>query len=80
MAKNSHHVVPDPKGGWNVKKGGAERASKHFDNKKEAEKWGNEVSKSQGTEFYVHRRDGTIERKASHGNDPHPPRDRDTHK
>jgi len=66
MARKSHHVVPAPNGGWNVKKGGAERASKHFDNKKEAEKWGKEVSENQGTEFYVHRRDGTIERKTSH--------------
>jgi hypothetical protein len=66
MARKSHHVVPDPNGGWNVKKGGAERASKHFDNKKEAEKWGKEVSENQGREFYVHRRDGTIERKTSH--------------
>ena len=66
MAKKSHHVVPDPKGGWNVTKGGAERASKHFDNQKEAEKWGREVSKNQGTELYVHRKDGTIARKASH--------------
>jgi hypothetical protein len=44
MAGKSHHVVPAPNGGWNVIKGGAERASKHFDNKKEAEKWGKEVS------------------------------------
>ena len=29
MARNSHHVVPS-NGGWNVKKGGAERASKTF--------------------------------------------------
>ncbi|MDX6280180.1 MAG: hypothetical protein QOH03_1251, partial [Kribbellaceae bacterium] len=35
MAKNSHHVVPDPKGGWSVKKGGAVRASRHFERKSE---------------------------------------------
>ena len=71
MAKKSHHVVPDPKGGWNVKKGGSERASRHFDNKADAVKWGRQVSKNQGSEFYVHRRDGTIERKASHGSGHH---------
>ena len=38
MAKNSHHVVPAPNGGWNVKKGGAERASKHFEKKEDAVK------------------------------------------
>jgi Uncharacterized protein conserved in bacteria (DUF2188) len=50
MAKNSHHVVPAPNGGWNVKKWGAERASKHFEKKEDAVKWGQEISKSQGTE------------------------------
>jgi hypothetical protein len=79
MTKNSHHVVPAPNGGWNVRKGGAERASKHFEKKEDAVKWGQELSKSQGTEFYIHKRDGTIERKSSHGRDPRPPRDRDTH-
>jgi hypothetical protein len=79
MAKNSHHVVPAPNGGWNVRKGGAERASKHFEKKEDAVKWGQEISKSQGTEFYIHKRDGTIERKSSPGRDPRPPRYRNTH-
>jgi len=80
MAKKSHHVVPDPKGGWVVKKGGAERASKHFENKKSAVDYGRSVSRNQKTEFVVHRKDGTIQRKASHGKDPNPPRDKDTHR
>lgn len=29
----SHHVVPSPNGDWDVKRGGAERASAHTDNK-----------------------------------------------
>ena len=49
MAKKSHHVVPDPKGGWNVKEGGAKRASKHFDKKDDAVDWGRDVSKRAGT-------------------------------
>lgn len=76
MAKKSHHVVPDPDGGWNVKKGGAARASKHFDTKKEAVSWGRGVSTKQQSEFVVHKRDGTIAEKDSHGSDPLPPRDR----
>ncbi|WP_035240808.1 DUF2188 domain-containing protein [Desulfobacter vibrioformis] len=80
MAKKSHHVVPDPKGGWNVKKGGSKKASKHFDNKKDAVSWGREVSKNQDSEFVIHKKDGTIQQKDSHGNDPIPPRDKDTHK
>lgn len=76
MAKKSHHVVPDPNGGWSVKKGGTTRASKHFDTKKAAVSWGREVSKKQRSEFVVHKRDGTIERKDSYGQDPLSPRDR----
>jgi hypothetical protein len=79
MAKSSHHVVPAKNGGWNVKKGGAEKASKHFDDKKGAVAYGREVSKNQGSELYIHKKDGTIQSKDSHGNDPNPPRDKDTH-
>ncbi len=77
--RKSHHVVPDPEGGWVVKKGGAERASKHFDRKKDAVDYGRSVSRNQNSEFVIHKKDGTIQRKSSHKNDPNPPKDRDTH-
>ncbi len=76
MARKTHHVVPDADGGWNVKKGGAERASKHFDRKSDAEGWGREVSRNQGTEFLIHGKDGQIQRSDSHGGDPNPPKDK----
>ena len=35
MAKNEHHVVPNTsRGGWDVKRNGAERASAHTERKK----------------------------------------------
>jgi hypothetical protein len=34
MTRKTHHVVPNPDGGWDVKKGGGERSIKHFDKKK----------------------------------------------
>lgn len=76
MASKSHHVVPSLSGGWSVKKGGATRASRHFDSKDAAISWGREVSKKEGSEFVIHKRDGTIQRKDSYGHDPMPPRDR----
>jgi len=76
MAKTTHHVVPAPNGGWNVKKGGSDRASKHFEKKNNAEKWARKVSINQSSELVIHRRDGTIQSKDSHGNDPLPPRDK----
>jgi len=47
MKKSTQHVVPAPKGGWNVRKGGSDRATKHFDNKKDAIDWARQVSKNQ---------------------------------
>ena len=66
----THHVVPDPERGWNVKKGGSSRASVHTETKKEAVDLGREISRNQGTEFLIHGKNGVIQEKNSHGNDP----------
>ena len=66
----SHHVVPDPDGGWNVRKGGSERASKHFRTQRAAIQRARHVSQNQHTELVIHRRDGTIRRKDSQRLDP----------
>ena len=70
----THHVVPSPKGGWDVKRGGAERASGHFDRKQDAIDAGREISRNQGTELKIHNKDGKISGSDSHGNDPNPPK------
>jgi hypothetical protein len=70
----THHVVPNPAGGWDVKRGGAERASGHFETKREAVGQGREVSRNQGTELRIHNRDGRIAQSDSHGRDPNPPK------
>lgn len=76
MPRKTHHVVPDGNNGWNLKKGGGERAIKHFENKAEAVKFSREVSKNQKSELVIHKKDGTIQNSDSHGNDPMPPRDK----
>lgn len=77
MSKNKqHHVQPHESGGWEVKKTGNEKASRVLPTKQDAEKTGREISKNQGTELVIHKKDGTIERKDSHGNDPNPPKDK----
>jgi hypothetical protein len=72
--QKSHHVVPNSDGGWDVKKSGSERASKHYDTKQEAVDGAREISQNQGTELYIHGKDGKIQQKDSHGNDPYPPK------
>ena len=74
MAKqDTHHVVPNQDGGWDVKRGGGQKASHHTDTKVEAEKIARDISKNQGTELVIHGKDGKIQSKDSHGNDPYPP-------
>jgi hypothetical protein len=70
----THHVVHNPGGGWDVKRGGASRSSGHFDTKQDAIDRGREISRNQGTEFRIHNKDGRIASSDSHGNDPNPPR------
>lgn len=74
MSKNTRHVVPNPDGGWDSKKGGAERASRHFETKKDAEQYSRDLAKKEGSELYIHGKDSKIQRKDSYGNDPHPPK------
>jgi hypothetical protein len=80
MAKkgpDTHHIVPNKDaGGWNVRRGGSERASGHFDNKKDAVDAGRKISQNQGTELRIHNKDGKISQSDSHGNDPCPPKDK----
>ena len=76
MTRLTHHVVHNPTGGWDVKKGGASRSSKHFDVKKDAVDYGRQVSINQNSEFLIHGLNGKIQQSDSHGNDPCPPKDK----
>lgn len=70
---NTHHVVPNRNGGWDVKRGGSNRSSGHFDTKREAVERGREISRNAGTELKIHNLNGRISGSDSHGNDPFPP-------
>jgi hypothetical protein len=67
-----HYIVPDPGGGWNIWRGGSDRASSHHDTKREEIDAGREVSRNQGTEFRIRNR--RIASSSSHGGDPNPPK------
>ena len=78
MAKRGeHHVVPNKeRGGWDIKRNGAKRASAHADNKSDAMSIGREISRNQHTELIPHLRNGKFQNPDSHGGDPCPPRDK----
>ena len=74
MSNKSTHVIPNTKGGWDIKQSGGQRSSGHFDTKHEAVQRARVISKNQDTELVVHNKDGRISGKDSHGNDPYPPK------
>ena len=77
MSRKEHHVVPNSeRGGWDVKREKALRASGHFETKQQAIDAGREMSRNQKTELVIHTKDGKIQNPDSHGSDPCPPRDK----
>jgi len=73
--RKEHHVVPNPQGGWDVRRNDAERASVHTDTKADAVEAARRISRNQGTEMIIHGKDGKIQNSDSHGKDPCPPKD-----
>lgn len=73
MGKNQH-VTTHPLGGWQVKGEGNSKATVRTDTQKEAIDRARSISRNQGSELVIHRSDGVIRDKDSHGRDPFPPR------
>ena len=74
MNRKNIHVVPSPSGGWQGKREGATRTSFTTSTKQEAIDKGRGLSKREGGELFSHGKDGKIQWRDSHGNDPYPPR------
>ena len=74
--RKSHHVVPSPNGGWDVRRSDSQRASGHYRTKEEAMTAGRIISRNQGTELVEHGLNGRIQSSDSHGHDPCPPKDK----
>ncbi len=73
MAKKGQHVVPRD-GKWAVRKAGANSATRVYTTQREAISEARKIARNQGTELYIHGRDGRIRERDSYGNDPYPPR------
>lgn len=73
MGKNQH-VTPHPSGGWQVKGEGNSKATIRTSTQREAIARARTISKNQGSELVIHRPNGVIRDKDSHGRDPFPPR------
>ena len=73
MGRNQH-VVPNPNGGWSVRAAGSKRATVHTNNKQDAVNIARNISRNQHSELIIHGKNGQIQSRDSHGNDPFPPR------
>ncbi|MDX1870703.1 DUF2188 domain-containing protein [Mycolicibacterium sp. 120266] len=74
---NARHVVPNPNGGWDVKKPGASRSSAHTKTQADAIERAREiVGNDGGGEVRIHGRNGQIRDSdtIAPGNDPYPPK------
>lgn len=75
---SDRHVVPNPEGGWDIKKPGASRSSGHAATQADAVNRAKEIVANQGGgEVRIHGRDGAIRDSDTvpPGRDPFPPRD-----
>lgn len=71
----NQHVVPDKSnGGWAVRPAGGSRVNARTETQAEATRIAREISRNQGTELFIHGRDGRIRERDSHGSDSCPPR------
>ena len=73
MGKNQH-VTPHPAGGWQVKGEGNSKATVRTSTQRGAIDRARAISRNQGSELVIHRPNGMIRDKDSHGRDPFPPR------
>ena len=60
--------------GWANRREGADKVSKKFDTKKDAQEAGRKTAKREKTEHVILKKDGKIGERNSYGNDPHPPK------
>jgi hypothetical protein len=73
MAIKNQHVVPHGDA-WAVKGAGNSRATSIHGTQKEAADAGRRIAENMGSELVIHRPDGRIRDKDSHGHDPFPPK------
>lgn len=75
MANRKRYYVNPHPDGWEVKREGAQRASRVTRTKAEAMDAGRELARGrEPSQLRVRRRDGSFETEHTYGSDPYPPR------
>ncbi|WP_258228672.1 DUF2188 domain-containing protein [Aeromonas sp. HMWF015] len=73
MAGKNQHVVPH-ENGWAVKGEGNQKATSVHNTQQQAIDAARDITRNQQSELVIHRPDGRIRDKDSHGKDPFPPK------
>ncbi|MBX3644248.1 MAG: DUF2188 domain-containing protein [Rubrivivax sp.] len=73
MTRKNQHVVPHGDA-WAVKGAGNKRATSLHPTQGQAEATARRIAQNQGSELVIHRPDGRIRDKDSHGRDRFPPK------
>lgn len=74
MASKDQHITKRQDGLWQVKGVGNSRATAVVSTQQEAIDIGRRIASNMNSELVIHRPDGRIRAKDSHGRDPYPPR------
>lgn len=76
MKRNEIHITHNSdRGGWDVKRTDASRASGHFETKNAAYNAGRQMAINHHAELVIHGLNGKIQNANSYGHDPCPPVD-----
>ncbi len=73
MGKKNIWVVPRRDGDWQVKREGAEKATRVVPTKAEAEKIARDLGRRDKVEVTIQKKDGTIQSSDTYGHDESPP-------
>ena len=74
MSKKGQHVLFSG-GKWSVRSAGSKRASGTFVTQREAIEKAREKAQREGSELYIHSRDGRIRDRSSFEDDSYPPKE-----
>lgn len=75
VPKREIYRITHKNGDWAVKKDGAQRPAKTFDNKDAAVDFGRDIAKKQDlSQLIIHKKDGRIQTEHTYGKDPLPPK------
>lgn len=73
MTKRVQHVIPSA-GGWSIRQAGSAKASSVHKTQQEAVARAREMAQKEGSELFIHGRDGRIRERNSYNRDRHPPK------